>query len=98
MATFTVLFILSLTTTPVTCALVAIALHRLLLAQRRLEARDVAAERLHLPGRLELSHRLLDPQAEELVVEVFHPLLQLVGPEIPAFRDLHDAFSSANLV
>src|SRR5258708_39763902 len=98
MADFTVLFILSLTTTPVTCAFVAIALHRLLLAQHGLHPRQVAAQRLQLVGRLELAHRFLDPQAEQLVVEILRALLQLVRCEIAAFPDLHDALSSANRV
>src|SRR5579884_2736025 len=88
-ATFTVLSILSLTTTPVTVALVAIALHRLLLAQHRLDPGQVAAQPLELARRFELSHRLLDPQPEQLIVELALALLQLVGPEIADFSDLH---------
>src|SRR5262249_53858419 len=97
-ATFTVLSILSLTTTPVTTALVAIALHRLLLAQHGLHARQVPAQRLQLVGRLELPHRLLDPQPEQLIVELFLALLQLVGPQIPELTALHDGRSSADRV
>src|SRR5262249_9368737 len=74
------------------------SLHRLLLAQRGLHARQIAAQRLELVRRLELPHRLLDPQAEQLIVEVLLALPQLVRPEIADFSDLHDAFSSANRV
>src|SRR6478735_6395333 len=74
------------------------ALHRLLLAQRGLDPCPVAPQRLELLGRLELPHRFLDPQAEQLVVEIFLALLQLVRPEIAEFPDLHTAFSSANRV
>src|SRR5215831_17647134 len=97
-ATLTVFCILSLTTMPVTVAFVAMALHRLLLAQHGLDARQVAAQRLHLVGRIELPHRLLDPQPEQLVVEILLAQPQLVRPEIADFPDLHTAFSSANRV
>src|SRR5436305_2045563 len=73
-------------------------LHRLLFAQRRLHARQVAAQRLELVGRLELPHRLLDPQAEELIVEILLALLQLVWPQIAELADLHTALSSAKRV
>src|SRR5262249_9909623 len=73
-------------------------LHRLLLAQHRLDAGQVAAQRLELVGGLELPHRLLDPQPEQLVVEILLALLQLVRPQIAEFPDLHTAFSSANRV
>jgi hypothetical protein len=49
-------------------------------------------------ARLELPHRLLDAQAEELIVRVLHALLQLVDAEVANFDDLHDAFSSAKRV
>src|SRR4029077_17991732 len=74
------------------------AFHRLLLAQRGLDPRQVAAQRLELVGRFELPHRLLDPQAEQLVVEIPLALPQLVRPEIAELPDLHTAFSSANRV
>src|SRR4051794_33441517 len=49
-------------------------------------------------ARLELAHRFLNPQAEQLIVEILLALLQLVGPQIAELPDLHDALSSANRV
>src|SRR3954470_2416398 len=73
-------------------------LHRLLLAQRRLDARQITAQQLQFVAGLELAHRLLDPEAEHLVVEILDALLQLVGSEVAKFCDLHTALSSAKRV
>src|SRR5689334_18002460 len=73
-------------------------LHRLLLAQHRLHARQIAAQRLELAGCLELSHRLLDAQPEQLIVEILLALLQFVDRQIAELPYLHDAFSSAKRV
>src|SRR3972149_2301574 len=84
--------------TPVISALVAMSLRRLLLAQHRLHAREVAPQRLELLRRLELPHRLLDAQPEQLIVHVLLALPQLVDREVADLRHLHDALSSANRV
>src|SRR4029079_16747279 len=67
-------------------------------ARSGLDPRQTAPQRLELVGGLELPHRLLDPQPEQLIVEILLALLQLVGPEIAELPDLHTAFSSANRV
>src|SRR4029079_504094 len=67
-------------------------------ARSGLDPRQTAPQRLQLVGGFELPHRLLDPQAEQLIVEILLALLQLVRPEIATFPDLHTALSSANRV
>src|SRR5688500_12589533 len=73
-------------------------LRRLLLAQHGLDPRHIAPQRLQLVGRLELPHRLLDAQPEQLIVHVLLALPQFVDTEVADLRHLHDAFSSANRV
>src|SRR5688500_5138440 len=108
-ATTTVLSILSLTTVPVTCALTLIVFTRrdrrparlhlcLALAQDRLDLREILANGAHLRRRLELPHRLLDAQPEQMVVELLLARAQLVDAEFPDLPDLHTAFSCAKRV
>src|SRR5687767_12005429 len=85
MATTTVLVILSLTIVPSFSALlISLAVLR---PQQGLDARQIAPDGPHLQRRLQLSHGLLDAQAEELVVEL--PLLgaQVVGRQVLEFHD-----------
>src|SRR5204863_1993335 len=70
----------------------------LLLAENRLDPREVAAHVSHLRRRLELAHRLLDAKPEQLVVELLLALTEHVDRELPNFPNLHDAFSWANRV
>src|SRR5581483_9066131 len=73
-----------------------------LLAEHRLDARDLAAQGPHLVPRLVLAHRLLDAQAEDLLFQILDAVGQVVlaqAAQLRAlFRDLHDTFSSANRV
>src|SRR6185295_18509846 len=73
-----------------------------LLAQNRLDARQVAAHAAHLGRRLELPHRLLNPQPEQLVVEVALAHQQVGDRQLANLRRLHDTVSCskriANLV
>src|SRR5262249_17883674 len=71
---------------------------RLLLAQNRLDPRQGAPQVADLARRLELSHRLLDPEPEQLVVDLPLVRLQLVDRQIANLGHLHDAPSSANRV
>src|SRR5437870_5640292 len=73
-------------------------LGRLFFAEHRLDARQIAANRLQLVRGFELPHGLLNAQPEELIVHVLHTLLQLVDRQIANLPYLHDACSSANRV
>src|SRR4029453_64317 len=62
------------------------------------DARPLAADVLHLARRLELSHRLLQAHAEQLIVQLVRARAQGVSVQLSQFLDLHDAFSWANRV
>src|SRR5690606_2131417 len=63
-----------------------------------LYAGEVAPQALQLLRRLDLPHRFLDPQPEELIVELLLTLPQVVDRQVSHLGHLHDAFSSANRV
>src|SRR4029079_11886092 len=73
-------------------------LHRLLLTQHGLHARQIAPEGLELVTGFVLPHRLLNAQAEHLIVEILLALPQLVDPEVAELGHLHDASSSPTRV
>src|SRR5204863_7699253 len=60
-----------------------------------LHARQVAAHVADFRRRLELPHRLLDAQPEQLVVQLLLPVAQHVDRQLTDFRYLHEAFSCA---
>src|SRR6187399_1874241 len=72
------------------------------LAENRLDPRQVAAQRAQLGRRLELTHRLLDAEPEQLIVEVLLARLQILDAQFANLTNLHDADSwpnrAANLV
>ncbi len=51
-----------------------------------------------LRRRLELAHRLLNPQPEQLIGEVALFRAEFVGAEVAQFRGLHSIFSCAKRV
>src|SRR5215467_4687759 len=79
--TVTLLCILSLTTMPTTSALAIRLVLDPLLAEHRLHARELLAERAHLVPRLGLPHRPLDAQAKHLIVEIARSLTEIVRRE-----------------
>ena len=58
----------------------------------------VAAHRAHLVRRLELAHRLLDAQPEQLIGQIALFRAELVGAEVAQLRGLHSIFSCAKRV
>src|SRR5262245_6758314 len=66
------------------------------LAQDGLDAGEVATHRPHLGGGLELPHRLLDAQPEQLIVQVLLLRPQLVEAQLAYLTSLHHAFSWPN--
>src|SRR5215813_4950150 len=78
----TMLFcILLLTTTPTFSDFAAMSGIPLLL-QHRLHAREIAPHGAHLCRRLELAHRFLDAQTEQLIGQVALFDTKLVGPQV----------------
>src|SRR3954454_15033816 len=76
----------------------AVALRLPLLTLHGFDAREIAAHRAHLVRRFQLSHRLLDAHAEQLIGQFALPRAELVGPEVAQFGGLHSIFSSAKRV
>src|SRR3954463_14331606 len=76
----------------------AVALRLPLLSLHGLDAREIAAHLAHLVRRFQLSHRLLDPHAEQLIGQFALPRAELVGAEVAQFGGLHSIFSSAKRV
>src|SRR5512137_2373162 len=87
-ATTRLFAILSPTTTPVTSVLAAIRFLPFF-RQDRLHPRQLAPERAHLLGGVQLAHGLLDPQPEDLVLQVLDLALQLVDAKLADLVDLH---------
>jgi hypothetical protein len=52
------------------------------LSQDSLDAREIAADRFHLLGRLELAHRLLNAHPKQLIVQVVLFRREFVSAEI----------------
>src|SRR5437016_2018106 len=99
MTTTTLLSIALLTTLPMTSAF-AISVLDALLAQHGLHTRQLTPQRPDFVAGLGLTHRLLNPQPEHLVVEIVRARFQIVDrqfAELVQLRDrLHMAFSSPN--
>src|SRR4029450_9694687 len=60
-----------------------------------MHAPQLAAHVADLAGRFELPHRLLDPHAEELIVQLLRLGLQRVAVQLAELPRLHDSFSCA---
>src|SRR5688500_12104967 len=70
----------------------------LFLLQHRLDPRAVAAKRPDLDRHVELSHRLLHPHPEQLVLEILLAAAQFIHVQIAQFRRVHYTLSSAKRV
>src|SRR4029077_17624938 len=62
------------------------------------DAREIAAHRANLLGRLELPHRFLNPHPEQLIGQIALLRSELVGPQVAQFRGFHSIFSWAKRV
>src|SRR5512137_1960623 len=87
-ATTRLFAILSRTTTPVSSVLAAIRFLPFF-RQDRHHPRQLAPERAHLVRGVQLAHRLLDPQPEDLVLQVLDLALQLVDVQLADLLHLH---------
>src|SRR5438132_839489 len=66
--------------------------------QHRLHTSEIASHDANFLGRLELTHRFLNPHPEQLIDEIAFLDAELVGPQIAELRGLHSIFSCAKRI